>query len=524
MHPEDNALPDDAYPNASHSSEASLRESEDQQLIDENVFEPTEVDQKLTAYLDGELDPDEAIEIEQQLHADPECLAKLQAFQRTWDFFDAIPVEVADNSFVRTTMEIVIADVKTGMNHSSGLAANTENGIRVLGKRVLRGLAIATIPLILLGGSFAFTRKIQTTPHRTLIQNLPLIENLDRYNRVDFNLEFLNALDQQELFAESRELTAQGLTDLSDGDSQYPTPKSPSDEEEYFKMESERLASMSPSKRREIQRLFEEFQKLSPEQAKKAIRFHESLMEHPDRVRLIRTLNHYYSWIRDLNSLQIANLLDSSPEERLKMITRLRAEQAKAAFGRLGETKLPDERDEEHLLNWFEFTLKANERAIRSRFPAVYQDYLESQKRTRPDVVVKTPEELRRIARTTSLPTLVAVLLRIDREAIQDMIFEHVAPLRDGLSSKAQEIIRSQPLEDQSELVMNWIETANQARTMIPEERLQEFYEHLPPAERDELDQLSFDEWKNALIDRYRSHHSPRRIDDLERLFLNDLF
>jgi hypothetical protein len=104
----------------------------------------------------------------------------------------------------------------------------------------------------------------------------------------------------------------------------------------------------------------------------------------------------------------------------------------------------------------------------------------------------------------------VAILIRIDRDLVQNLVSNDIDLLRAGLSFEARAIFDEQTAEKQKDLVLNWIESANQSRSSISSDRLQAFYEQLPQVERDELDQMAPENWISTLTTKYRQHQTPQ--------------
>jgi anti-sigma factor RsiW len=150
-----------------------------------------ELDQQLIAYLDGELGVEDAQKLERQLSADPALRQSLNELQTTWDALDQLPRQGTNDHFLKSTIEMVSS------------YARRESTTRR--SRIVRPLAwiAGTAALVALGLwiGFAATRWRQFAPQRQLIEDLQLIQYVDRYRSVD-SLEFLEQLDREGLFGE----------------------------------------------------------------------------------------------------------------------------------------------------------------------------------------------------------------------------------------------------------------------------------------------------------------------------------
>jgi hypothetical protein len=493
-----------------HESLAAEASQQRNQLPDELEFDPSAITQELTAYLDGELSPPEVARVEQRLNDDPVYLAEMQALQRTWDAFDAISSEEIGDSFMRSTMEMVVADAKS----------TAQAAVPVSTARYWRPVLAILIPLMLFCISYAATHLIQTEPHRRLTDNLSLIEHLDQYLKAKLDLDFLLKLSSQELFSEYDLFAVDALDDLKTVAGKLDGPQNQNQNQKLQTTSPEdRLSSMNLAEKQQLKLNFETYSKLSPKELDQVEKFHQQLNQHPDRVQLFSVLEKYYQWLTALGSTDKGRVLDSDRSTRLDEIAKLRSEQTRTVLGKQGATKLPLVRDEEFLLNWFDFTIRSNEPMFREQFPKRFGEYQRQQ--ISPEIVPR--EQLVQISRQASLRQLVAALIRADRKFIEETIYSDFDLLKRGLSFEAQAIIADQDVEDQKTLILNWIETSIQSKAIIPEEKLQEFYEKLPADRRDQLDQMSIEEWKETLSRMYREQYAAPRIDE-ELLFPGDFY
>jgi anti-sigma factor RsiW len=148
--------------------------------------------EELTAYLDGELDGEHRRRVEERLARDSDYRAELRRMQSAWDMLEKLPRATVDDAFARTTIEMV------------AVAAADEARTQALAIPRRRRLAAlvgtsAIIAATLLG--FALGVSIWPDKNRQLLEDLPVIENFDRYRHVE-SIEFLRMLDESKLFDE----------------------------------------------------------------------------------------------------------------------------------------------------------------------------------------------------------------------------------------------------------------------------------------------------------------------------------
>ncbi len=163
---------------------------------DDNVESAnSEMTEKLVAYLDGELDEVETQNVEESLADDPQARVRVEELISTWDFLDYLPhVEATDDFTDRTLTTIQVAEAES----SSTTRARRK---RPTFKRVLTfsgWLAGATSAALF---SFLLTNQWLPTEHDKLVEELPLIENLHLYTKVE-SVEYLKSLQASGLFDE----------------------------------------------------------------------------------------------------------------------------------------------------------------------------------------------------------------------------------------------------------------------------------------------------------------------------------
>ncbi|MFM7563593.1 MAG: anti-sigma factor family protein [Planctomycetota bacterium] len=150
-----------------------------------------ETDDELVAYLDGELTAEQSQKIELRLASDPGYRERLRELERTWDLLDELPTGEPTESFTRSTIELVLSeDVQLQRKKQ-----------RKTWTVPLRLLAFSALPLALFGGAYSVTRSLQNQPYQELLSDLPVIENVDLFNKVD-DIRFLELLDQEGLFGD----------------------------------------------------------------------------------------------------------------------------------------------------------------------------------------------------------------------------------------------------------------------------------------------------------------------------------
>ncbi len=140
------------------------------------------------AYLDGELEPAEAQDLERVLADSPVARKDIELLVRTYGLLDLLPRPQATVEFTQKTMATIkLSDIKTDVTQS------------VWYKRVHLGLvALTGVALLAATGLLAYgcTSRLVPTEDDLLLRDLQVIQHLDEYSQVG-QFEFLERLQGQ---------------------------------------------------------------------------------------------------------------------------------------------------------------------------------------------------------------------------------------------------------------------------------------------------------------------------------------
>jgi anti-sigma factor RsiW len=137
--------------------------------------------EELLAYLDGELDAESRRRFEEQLSTSGELRQRLKEHQQTWDLLDELPRANVDDSFTRTTVEMVAI-------HAGDAADQAERTKRWRQQLAWTLVALSTAAAGVFG--FFLTSRQLAEPNDRLVKDLPILENLDAFKNAG-SVEFL---------------------------------------------------------------------------------------------------------------------------------------------------------------------------------------------------------------------------------------------------------------------------------------------------------------------------------------------
>ena len=149
------------------------------------------LDEELVSYLDGELSPEAAQQVERRLTEDAGYRARLSQLQKAWDLLDTLQRTEADDEFVHSTVAMVAVQASEDAKSQA---------MRTVQRRSLAWLAIGGVLLFGAAIGFGISQRRLNRPNRQLLRDLPVIERLDEYSNVD-SLAFLKSLERENLFA-----------------------------------------------------------------------------------------------------------------------------------------------------------------------------------------------------------------------------------------------------------------------------------------------------------------------------------
>lgn len=150
--------------------------------------------ENLTAYLDEELEEEQAVEIERALAESPVVRHEVDMLSRTWDLLDVLPNARATEGFSRRTLSSIRAADESQPDMRFDKVARS-------GRRALM-LALWTAAL----GAFAYvgfeaTHRWAPQEHEKLLENYEVIAKFDELSAVG-SLDFVKILEDRRTFAD----------------------------------------------------------------------------------------------------------------------------------------------------------------------------------------------------------------------------------------------------------------------------------------------------------------------------------
>ena len=149
-------------------------------------------DEELVAYLDGELSRDNASRVEDALSENAEYRLRLKQLQQAWDLMDDLPQSTMDESFIKSTVELVVVSAESEVMATVNRWKTWRIGIWAV--------SLAAVLVMVWGGS-ALVNSLGGRDNQQLLNDLPLVQEIDVYDPID-NMDFLKELDASGVFSE----------------------------------------------------------------------------------------------------------------------------------------------------------------------------------------------------------------------------------------------------------------------------------------------------------------------------------
>lgn len=252
--------------------------------------------ERIVAYLDGELPPEESAQVEQQLAADEQFRQQLQGAERAWAALDELPMATVGDDFSRTTMEMVVDAARKDVEART-IALPVQRRQRRWKSAVLATLAVLFGALVV--------RVILQNPNRRLVADLPVIQNIDIYSQFR-SVEFLQELNRQledsvDVSAVEREQLASELTEF-----------------QLVSTVGERaawLSSLAEDEKVALRTKFNRFRDLSPQRQDELRVLHQQLDASDERAQLATTMYRFQDWLGSLSQSDQFELRDRSADK-----------------------------------------------------------------------------------------------------------------------------------------------------------------------------------------------------------------
>lgn len=310
------------------------------------------VDAELIAYLDGELEPAAARELEDRLDADPKLRARAAGLKRSYDLLDFLPKPEPSSTFATRTMDkLPVSGPKPAVSSSSATTMTPAPSSSLALTPARSGTPWAWAAGVLfaaglaLGAGYLGTAALRTyvfppaeakepSTDSLSVTEVRAIANLPLYAAVD-DLDFLLQLATPEYFGDEL-ASPEWLLPSQPLDAEKPTDEElqslfrtfrelPAERQDAIRTLDSRIHSLEPPKRDRLLRLLETYaawlQRL-PEPDRKEIL---AAPNGAKRIEIVREVQ-LKRWIAALPAAQRSKLKELPAEDKAQLLSKLRAD------------------------------------------------------------------------------------------------------------------------------------------------------------------------------------------------------
>ncbi len=256
-------------------------------------------DAELVAYLDGELDSRAVAAIESRLADDAEYRQQLQQLQESWALLDLLETPAVSEDFTQTTLEMTVVAARD---------ATQQMRIETPRRRIKMWVLALVGCVVSVVAGFVMFRLLSPDPDRRLLQDLPLIENVDYYTYGD-DIAFIRLLLDRGVF-----------------------PTEPSDTTPAWSVNGslverrEQVARLSVDAKESLQSKQIRLTQLTPKEMARIRGFHEALIADERAEQLQVVLVQYNDWLKSLSTSDRYQVLRLDDEPRIERIQTLQRE------------------------------------------------------------------------------------------------------------------------------------------------------------------------------------------------------
>ena len=248
-------------------------------------------DERLVAYLDGELDRSERAALETRLINDEALRVRLQRLQMGWEMLDELEAPESSLKLVESTLELAVADI---VQASSGRA-----GARL--GRYRWHLSILALCLVGVVTTLFASSMVKSRQYRRQLKDLAIVENLDAYlygsdialmRQLGSNKDWLQMVQaSSEIGYDTAAVTRISSTPVAERESM--------------------IANLPLEKRAELKSRWERFRLFNIEKRDRIRETADTISEQSDATELLNIMNTYAIWRETIQPPELRDQIES---------------------------------------------------------------------------------------------------------------------------------------------------------------------------------------------------------------------
>lgn len=280
--------------------------------------------------------------------------------------------------------------------------------------------------------------------------------------------------------------------------------ESPAQETQHER--SARIEGLSVAEKNELHNKLERFFQLPEDTRQRMTALDAALAQHPSEAELRDVMRRYYDWLKTLNPIDRAKLLDLPPNQRVTEIKRLIAAQEKEQFESLSRDVF---RDIIHSPEEF-----STIRAWLEQWPNSHHDEILAAEEQIYDKVPWLKERLEDADQQRKVFVLWAWMYRVRGIEPLHPSDSDFQDMTSRLKEDTQKRLKALPPERQTALLRDLMRAAviSHFHSRIDDDDLQKFYRQLPEQKQAELAALPPDGFDRALRREYMKENGSRMM------------
>lgn len=271
-----------------------------------------ELDERLVAYLDGELDPDERKELEIQLGRDAELRSRLRTLQDGWDLLDALPLATPSPVLLESTLRMAAIEA-TGQGHRDASGQYQ----RIHGLRRLSASKTLWVCLLSLVGFTAGAVAVRIADHvrfQNQLRQLPVAMYVDAYLH-GADLELMRSLMQMPQWQQAVAIADQ-LGEWNFGLQRSISRATPEQRQQM-------LPELPIEDQQVVTETWQRFEQLGDQEKQAVLKVAQQVSVQSDAEPLLATMARFAHWWQTLPPIEKDDIASSDPQQREAKIAKL---------------------------------------------------------------------------------------------------------------------------------------------------------------------------------------------------------
>lgn len=264
--------------------------------------------------------------------ADDEATDPALALADVWELLDVLPSAAASSDMMASTIEMAAVTAggmtsRPAAGTPTGRTGHTQTGHTPTGQALRQWLPGAALVLASLVAGIALGRATAPTPESAILANLPVVQHLDLLREAG-SVAFLEAVAKGGYPPPRRPPPAQSQADVREDAKEFDAAIASlraaggtNPNREMLAARREQVTQMPDAQRRQLERSFETFQRLSSADRSEVMAVGRALAD-PDREQLLKAARLWHAWVQFRDPADRRDVIELSGDDRLEWLDR----------------------------------------------------------------------------------------------------------------------------------------------------------------------------------------------------------